>query len=1114
MANTPFSPRDVFGTDVPSTRDILTALLQWLRDPTPENASAANAIADKHAVPSTRAFWTGFFSSVYAAREALPVEREPGDFSALAIESGVPFFDAVLRAGTIDAFNQSDEIGHHFTVAGKARSRYGASSRSGTPAPSEAGLGDDPKTAAPASKARPTAQELHDDLEERLTLYTTDEEDAALAMEIDPISKDHDAQQARRHKDKAGVAPSRSRTQAPQFGQADPEVAASSLLDAAFADSDDDLSDDVRRTRALASSFRRKARKEKVRLVAQNASNLMPIECAEAVILNKYVDFDKVYAHDPAASAVAPLSLEQGELFLPAPAPSTDIDSAHAFLCVYDKVVKFTLKFYPHRASEFKAYRAWFSGQTMRRPDLFEAYKRYDYAYRKNLGSEGHGHTLVDAKDDSSSQLVHFMAPVYLPPAPASRVRSRSAYEDSGPSSPSKHAKTEYPKGVCLRFNLNKDHDEAACKAFTPPRRHAAPAPRAEELEEEHMARVLGPSSSEGAAPSLLPGLSSFPRLRRALHFPSISSPSSPAIDSTLSAPPLPSVPLHHLSDPLVAGTIERAPHLFGISTPFRIRPLRALLAPHPNRPLIASILHGLEHGFWPSFEGSTSDLNALSPGLPPTNLTDNDHEFITRQLEKDFEKGFLSEPFDTLLPGMVVSPMFVVRLAGRKPCAVVDQTASGLNDGISREAGRVTYDTIAELARLLRYRRRRGEDSASPIVWKSDVSGAFRTIAVAVQWQVRQVPRSRIWDAREKKHKIIYYVDQRLVFGGRFSPRLWCTVINVVLWGVRHHLLLEFPLIYVDNAFGFDVSGLFLPVVHLPSGESRLVPRDQARVLFVWNHVGAPWDWEKQVHGHQLIVLGHLVDGRALTVALPGEAKTAFVDYIADFLADSDSAPPLFRWQRLTGYGQWACTTLPLARFALNSLYAKITGKTKRNAKVRLNKTVERDLRWLIGEVSSALPLDLLDPALEDWADRSADVVLYSDACLKSDGGHASTRHSPMAPSSAQSLAIASAISHVVHGGIARKKVLLFSDSALSVYAFDSGRAPPDVSELVLSIYELLRASKIDLRVRHVAGDINATADKLSRLPPDSLRRMFPSLLPFTPFTPSVQPSLEGAPQ
>lgn len=648
-----------------------------------------------------------------------------------------------------------------------------------------------------------------------------------------------------------------------------------------------------------------------------------------------------------------------------------------------------------------------------------------------------------------------------------------------------------------------------------------------QEDEVERMVHLLAQSGSEEEPrPSQpLPGLASFPRLRRTLHFPEEAPPSTPAVDSTLTSPPLPPVPPSVLADPAVAGTIDRAPHLFKISSPFRLPALRALLLAHPNRPLIDSVLQGFETGFWPGHSGDFSSFDS-SASLP--SLSDDDHEFIATQLHKDFEAGYLSEPFDELLPGMVVSPMFVVRLEGRKPRAVVDQTASGLNAGVSKEVARVTYDTIAELGRLMRYRRRRGEAGEQALLWKSDVSGAFRTLPVALQWQVRQVHRSRVWDPRERRFRFVYYVDRRLVFGGRFSPRLWCTIMNVVMWGVKSHLGLEFPLEYVDDAFNLDCSGILLPVTHPVTGEERLVPRDQARLLLIWNFVGVPWSWDKQLHGVRLIILGHLVDALAFTVELPPDAKAAFIETIKNFL--DDPTPALVRWQRLAGYAQWACSVIPLARFALNPVYDKIRGKFLRDRGIRVNKAVRTALSWLAAEVEEAPPLDLLDPSLEDWADRSADLVMYSDACLVSKNGlgsglgfwyrkkgdlHRSAFYSRINPPLtdifyAEALAVSAAIQHAIDDKLAPRRLLVFTDSALTVYAYDTGRVKGDVLPLVQGSYEALRKAGIDLRVRHVSGEINSTADKLSRLPPSLLLRGFPSLSSFT-VTPSNTPSREG---
>jgi len=50
--------------------------------------------------------------------------------------------------------------------------------------------------------------------------------------------------------------------------------------------------------------------------------------------------------------------------------------------------------------------------------------------------------------------------------------------------------------------------------------------------------------------------------------------------------------------------------------------------------------------------------------------------------------------PDTELLPGMKVSPMFIVWQHG-KPCVVTDHSASGLNDGIPKEEAHVKYDDM-----------------------------------------------------------------------------------------------------------------------------------------------------------------------------------------------------------------------------------------------------------------------------------------------------------------------------------------------------------------------------------------------------------------------------------
>ncbi|GAA5913864.1 hypothetical protein JCM5296_006447 [Sporobolomyces johnsonii] len=543
--------------------------------------------------------------------------------------------------------------------------------------------------------------------------------------------------------------------------------------------------------------------------------------------------------------------------------------------------------------------------------------------------------------------------------------------------------------------------------------RHALVAEEQEGRSEQELAvaATLALSDPEDTVPDdyRLAGTTSTPRLRRALFFPS-SSPSSPSVDRTLTNAPLPPVPLSALRDPVIAGTSAAAPHLFDISTPLKVDVLKRWLAPHPNRDLINSILVGLRQGFWPGFE-----------------------DLIAMQLGKDFEAGFLSEPFDTLLPGMVVSPTFIVRVKDRKPRAVVDQSASGLNDGVSKEAA--------------------------------------------------------------GKGRWIYYVDRRVVFGGRFSPRLWCIILNSILWGVRHRLGLEFPLVYVDDTFGYDVSRKTNIVSHPSMGESRSVPSEQAAVLVAWKLLGVPWEWNKQESGQQLVVLGHYVDTATFSISLPPKAKSNFIALVRDFVASKER--PLVEWWQLTGYAQWAASTSPF-----------------------------------INSKRPPPPLDILDPALEEWGKGEASLVAYSDACLCAEGPVASglgywfkvageehrrsyaARISPPLDDIflAEALAAHAAILSALTSNVAGNRLLLFTNNASMVYALDSGSARPDVPVLIKDTYQRLREQKVDLRLRHIPGYLNTTADNLSRVPLSRLRLWFKDCLTvFNLKPPSTTLSREG---
>ncbi|GAA5948589.1 hypothetical protein JCM21900_005183 [Sporobolomyces salmonicolor] len=716
----------------------------------------------------------------------------------------------------------------------------------------------------------------------------------------------------------------------------------------------------------IASFFRDVARKDLVRNTAAADSGVaMDLESRQNVIKNLYVDFGKILAHDPSFDDSARISHADGHLVLRQPAPRKELSDAIQWFHCYDVWQAYVLCFYPARRAELKTYRDWITSQLFDSPGRFLAFRNFDIAMRKHLGQPGYAWDFVAATRDTANIVL------YLQDPPSS---------GSGTTSPARRrrpASDDISNEIFLAI--------ITCVLALAP---GAPVAAAEEGDEmrigtvEELELVLEQSRLGNEVVDeehRLRGTSGVPRLRRALNFPrGPSFPTTPAVSSTLSQVPLSGPPQVVLDDPVLNAVLSSRPDLFRVSTPFNIPRLATLLSSHPNRPLVESVLAGLRFGFWPGHHGLFD--HSFDPSMLPR-LSDEDADFLADLTLKDYEHGRTSAFFDDLLPGMLVSPEHAVRIAGRKPRQICDQSASCLNDGVPRDLARTTYDTLRELGVVIRYRCRKGDPPGVGI--KSDVSQAFRNLPVSPYWQIKQVHRVRLVD-RQGRRRTTYCVDHRLMLGGRLSPLIWCTILNLVLWGVQHHLGFDFPLAFVDDVFGYDTSGIEIVVRHPESGEERLVPRDQGRLLTIWSFVGCPWVWGKQESSRTMLtLLGHVVRFDTFTVTLPAKAKLDYACAIDTFLAAAPKKQPrLVEWQRIAGYGQRVCTTLPFATFALRPLYDKIGGKVQRLARVHLNVAVRRALLWLRNEVLAAAPLYLFYPALEDWTTGEADAVFYADAC------------------------------------------------------------------------------------------------------------------------------------
>ncbi|KAI0037268.1 hypothetical protein FA95DRAFT_1585582 [Auriscalpium vulgare] len=154
---------------------------------------------------------------------------------------------------------------------------------------------------------------------------------------------------------------------------------------------------------------------------------------------------------------------------------------------------------------------------------------------------------------------------------------------------------------------------------------------------------------------------------------------------------------------------------------------------------------------------------------------------------------------------------------------------------------------------------------------------------------------------------------------------------MSLVLWIGINVLCIEALLAYIDDSYSFDLSA------HLAYYEpyDDWYPENQVRFLLLWDFIGLPHEKAKQEFGRTLVIIGFHVDPVQMTVSLSVDARSELVAAIHSFL------------HRMLGWMNWALNVAPLLRPALSSAYAKIAGRSIRNAPIYINADVTRDWMW-----------------------------------------------------------------------------------------------------------------------------------------------------------------------
>jgi hypothetical protein len=209
-------------------------------------------------------------------------------------------------------------------------------------------------------------------------------------------------------------------------------------------------------------------------------------------------------------------------------------------------------------------------------------------------------------------------------------------------------------------------------------------------------------------------------------------------------------------------------------------------------------VCRSLRTGFWPWADTTDPTYpvtwdNSYRPIKDPVHAA-----FLRQQCDAEVQLNQFSPSFgNDLLPGMYSMPVGVVP----KPCSsnlrmVVDQSAEPFsqNSMIPKRERFVRMDNMHHLGSVLR-RAHSAFPDRKLVVFKSDVSRAYRLMPVAPLWQIRQVVT-----IEGQCH-----VNRCNHFGNGAGGRVWASFASLLSWIAITIILIADLLTYVDDNFSWD---------------------------------------------------------------------------------------------------------------------------------------------------------------------------------------------------------------------------------------------------------------------------------------------------------------------
>jgi hypothetical protein len=386
--------------------------------------------------------------------------------------------------------------------------------------------------------------------------------------------------------------------------------------------------------------------------------------------------------------------------------------------------------------------------------------------------------------------------------------------------------------------------------------------------------------------------------------------------------------------------------------------------------------------------------------------------------------------------------------------------------------------DSLAQFGEHLVKLRKEQPDLLKPdsiIVWKSDISEAYRVCPLHPFWQLKQGVR-----IGNEVH-----VDRCIIFGSSASPAIFIAFNSLITWIAKRVRHVSFITTYLDDSSGCTWSD----DVTYYAPYKKHMPTPQVRLLTLWDDLGIPHEERKQIFGASIPVIGIQVNPNTMSYMLPEKSKLKLQQELEEWISWKGKRN-VQSWQHLAGWVNWCLNIYPLLRPALSNVYEKLRSQLNQNGSIWVNNAVRDDLSWALDKIKSSSGMLLLEST--SWTLDMATFTLYCDTCPTGLGiwypdlNLGFVAETPSDDVSHlifyfEALCVLCAFLDACVRSRSFGRIVIFTDNQNTVDIFSSMHAKPEYNILLREAINLMTAGNHDLRVLDVPGDLNQVADALS---------------------------------